>query len=148
MKRKTNLVPLTAIAGALCALVLGATTAMAAAGPPIEDAIWADGQLYGVILTPTDLPLQGPFDGIYNFRRQAGQQSVAEAKPGDQDYNGGRWEVTLVGFTEEGLEALDQDGDGIVDEDLMSWEEVEQAIGDGYVEVLGPGPHFMCPLIP
>ncbi len=118
------------------------------AGPPIPEAIWADGHLFGTVLTPSDLPDKGPKDGIYNFMGQAGQQSVAEAKPGDADYNGGRWNVTLVSFTEAGLAEFDQDMNGEVDEDLTSWEEVQQAISDGYVAVDGPGPTFVCPLIP
>lgn len=148
MKRKTTTFTLSILLGVLAICVAGAGIVTAGVGPPANDSFWVDGELYRTVGTPTALPDHGPSDGIYAFGGELGQTNVAEAKPGDQDYNGGRWNVTVVGFTEAGVNALDQDGDGTIDTQLMSWEEVKQAIADGYVEVLGPGPHFECPVIP
>lgn len=125
---------------------------IAGVGPPALDAIWADDVLYATVATPTELPDKGPKDGLYvfdveNFEGPEGQRPVAEAKPGDKDYNGGRWQVTVLKFTEEGISVHDSDGDGIVDFELTNWEQVEEHIGFGHFEVVGEGPSFVCPLI-
>lgn len=118
------------------------------AGGAVPDAIWADDHLYGTVATPTELPPHGPTDRIYAFANLPGQRSVAEAKPGDRDYNGGRWQVTVLTFTEEGLAVHDEDGNGMADFELTSWEQVQEHIGLGHLEVAGPGPRFVCPLLP
>jgi hypothetical protein len=100
------------------------------------------------VVTPTALPDRGPKDGIFAFTNLDGQRSVAEAKPGDRDYNGGRWQVILLAFTEEGLEVHDADSDGMADFELMSWEEVVAHIQLGHLTVIGYGPSFVCPVIP
>jgi hypothetical protein len=119
----------------------------AGVGPPALDAIWADGELYGTVATPTELPDKGPKDGLYNFIGLEGQRAVAEAKPGDKDYNGGRWQVYLLNFTDAGKAVHDPDNDGIVNFELTSWEMVEHHIGLGHLESAGMGPSFVCPLI-
>jgi hypothetical protein len=57
--------------------------------------IWADCRVYGTVITPTDLPMHGNFDELYmnpaGFKN--GIMSISETKPGDMDYNGGRWHV-------------------------------------------------------
>ena len=59
--------------------------------------IWADGELFGTVGTPTSLPEdQGPFDKLFqaapgSFKDGVG--AISESKPGDQDWNGGRWEI-------------------------------------------------------
>lgn len=116
-------------------------------GPPALDAIWADDELFATVGTPTDLPDKGPKDGLYVFEGLDGQRAVAEAKPGDQDYNGGRWQVVQVKFTEKGISVHDPDGDGIVNFELTSWEAVQHHIALGHLEVIGDGPSFVCPLI-
>lgn len=131
---------------ALCALLM---TAAVKAQPP-GDAFWVDDMVYRTIATPTDghLPNKGPFDGLYVINGLEGQMPVAEAKPGDMDYNGGRWEVTVLEFTEDGLAAHDPDGDGVNNIMLTNWEMVEHHIGLGHLQVVGPGPRFVCPVIP
>jgi hypothetical protein len=121
--------------------------AMAGVGPPAPDAFWVDGSLYATVGTPANLPDRGPKDGIYVFTNLDGQRPVAEAKPGDHDYNGGRWQVTLLEFTQQGLDAHDADNDGMADFELQSWEMVQQHLGLGHLQVAGQGPSFVCPVI-
>jgi hypothetical protein len=123
---------------------------LAQSGPPRPDAIWADGILFGVVLTPNSLPPHGPKDGLFNFSNSGltGQRAVSETKPGDRDYNGGRWQVTFVAYTPSGISYFDPDGDGAVNMEMTSWEEVQQHISAGHLEITGQGPSFTCPLIP
>ena len=137
----------------IAAFALAVTAAVAAPGqgkklgPPARDAFWVDDQLYRTIATPTSLPDRGPKDGLYVFTNLEGQRPVGEAKPGDQDYNGGRWQVVLLAFTEAGLAAHDPDDDGVANFELTNWEQVEAHIGLGHLEVAGLGPSFVCPVI-
>lgn len=137
------------------ALVGGAT----AQGPPdnglgatqvFGPALWNDGELYGTVVTPKDVSANAPahsFDVLYNFGDSGleGQRSTIEAAPGDRDFNGGRWAVHPVTFTESGLAEFDQDGDGTIDTEFTSNEEVEQAEADGYVEISDEAArYFVC----
>ena len=120
---------------------------IANAGGPPGGTIWADGTAYRTVATPTHLPNHGPKDGIYAFDGLNGQNAVSEAKPGDKDYNGGRWQVTVLGYTDAGLAEFDADNNGSADYELTSWEEVEANIALGYLEFKAMGPSFVCPLI-
>ena len=133
---------------ALVALFAAAGQSYAQVGPPAPNAFWVDGSLYRTVGTPTSLPNHGPKDGIYVFANLDGQHPVAEAKPGDRDYNGGRWQVTVLEFTQAGLDVHDANHDGIADFELMSWEEVQQHMGLGHLQVAMQGPSFVCPVIP
>ena len=112
-------------------------------GPP-HPGFYVDGEAYRTVGTPTDLPDKGPKDGIYAFPedwKEKGQDlNVAEAKPGDQDYNGGRWEVFAVTLGDCDFEDLELP--------LTSWEEVQALIDSGCLEVEGPVKTFECPVIP
>ena len=111
--------------------------AIAGNGPPVPNAIWADGTLYATVDTHNNLPPHGPKDGIYAFPNYPQQRAVAESKPGDQDYNGGRWQVYLVNVVHpENLPG-----------ELTSWEDVQTYINSGDLEISGMGPSFVCPLI-
>ena len=133
----------------ILALTFGAApNLLAQSGPPVPDAIWVDDVLYGTIVTPNSLPPHGPKDGIYAFTNLDGQRSVGEARPGDRDYNGGRWQVILLAFTESGLDIHDANNDGVADFELTNWEQVQNHIGLGHLEVTGQGPSFSCPLKP
>jgi hypothetical protein len=102
---------------------------------------------YRTVLTPTHLPDRGPKDGLFVFDGLSGQLPIGEAKPGDRDYNGGRWQVYVVSFTDSGMEAHDPDGDGTVNFQLDSWEMVMHHIDLGHLEMAGMGPSFVCPVI-
>lgn len=122
------------------------TTGSAQVGPPAPDAIWADGVLYATVATPTMLPDHGPKDSLFVFQNLEGQAAVSESKPGDRDYNGGRWQVILLNYTPEGLAVHDTDNDGEADLILKSWEDVLHHIDLGHLERAGLGPSFVCPL--
>ena len=87
---------LAAMAAATFVLALS-VSAVAAGGPP-SLSFYVDGQRYRTIATPTDLSNTGApassFDRIYALGD--GFINVAEAKPGDRDFNGGRWMVIPV----------------------------------------------------
>lgn len=137
----------TSIALVLTVAVVGLVGA-AGVGPPAPDAFYVDDELYRTVGTPTDLPDHGPKDGIYVFQGLDGQTPVAEAKPGDQDYNGGRWQVIVLRFTESGKAAHDPDNDGMVNFQLTNWEQVGTHIKDlGHLEVVSLGRSFVCPVI-
>jgi hypothetical protein len=62
--------------------------------------VWADCQLYASVVTPaTFKPDSDPFDQLYaaNFASfKDGIGLISESKPGDQDYNGGRWHLNVL----------------------------------------------------
>jgi hypothetical protein len=127
------------------AIVVPAGVASAGVTGP---SFYVDGQLYRTVGTPTDLSGTGApassFDVIYDFGGL--QPNVAEAAPGDADYNGGRWLVHAVSFADyaAAVAAVDANGSG----DLDSVEEVEAAIDAGLAMDLGVVKQFECPAIP
>jgi hypothetical protein len=113
---------------ALGGLVLAAPAQAGVSGP----AFWIDGSLYRTVATPTDLVDTGApastYDAIYSFA--GAQLNVAEAKPGDTDFNGGRWAVHELAFPSGYAAALasgDDNGNGVID----STAELELAFTDG-----------------
>ncbi|HEX5829122.1 MAG TPA: hypothetical protein VFY23_16470 [Candidatus Limnocylindrales bacterium] len=126
-------------AGTTAALMLLslAATAVAAGGPP-SLAFYVDGERYRTVGTPTDFAHTGApassFDRIYALG--AGLASVAEAKPGDRDFNGGRWMVLPVTWH-------------TVPVQLTSAAAVE-AYADAGMLTISPTPVklFECPVIP
>ena len=128
--------------GALAATALAGPGAGGVAGP----AFYVDGTLYRTVATPTTLPADAPdqsFDVIYEFFGL--QTNVAEAAPGDPDYNGGRWMVHGLAFADYAgaVAAYDANGSG----DFDSAEEVEAAIAGGAATDLGVVKRFVCPVI-
>lgn len=128
------------------AVLLPAAAAQAGVSGP---AFYVDGVAYRTVATPNDLSGTGApahsFDVIYNLGGH--QLNVAEAAPGDTDYNGGRWMVHAVSFPsgyDAALAAGDLDGDDI----LGSAEEVAAAIGAGFAVDGGVVASFTCPVIP
>ncbi len=61
-------------------------------------AIWADCEGFRTVGTPTSFkPTAGPFDELYNGANfMDGLGAVSESKPGDKDWNGGRWHVNTL----------------------------------------------------
>jgi hypothetical protein len=120
-----------AAAGLAAAAVLstaGSAVAAGATGP----AFYVDGKLYRTVGTPTDLSGTGApahaWDVIYDFG--GAQRNVADAAPGNPDYNGGRWQVHALSFPAgypAALAAGDLNGNGVLD----STAEVNAAIAAG-----------------
>jgi hypothetical protein len=117
-------------------LAISLLAAPVAAGGPPSVGFYVDGNLYRTIGTPTDLSGTGApahsFDTIYALGN--GLTNVAEAKPGDRDYNGGRWMVTAI----EWHTAPTQ---------LTSAEEVLAADAAGDLSIGGVVTMFVCPVI-
>ncbi len=142
MARRT--LTLAATAAAFAALT---AAAFAGSGGVTGPAFYVDGSLYRTVATPTELPASAPahsFDTIYEFFGL--QTNVAEAAPGDRDYNGGRWMVHGLSFADyaAALAAFDANDSGAFD----SAEEVEAAIAAGAATDLGVVKRFVCPAIP
>jgi len=82
------------------ATLLGAVsgTLLHAQGPLPRPLSWADCELFDGVVTPTDLPVNGSFDELYmnpaGFKD--GVNLISESKPGDADYNGGRWHLNVL----------------------------------------------------
>lgn len=137
--------------------VVGITSAVSAsgAGGVVGPAFYVDGDHYRTVLTPTDISsTKAPahtFDKIYvivatdESGNAISQLPVAEAAPGDRDYNGGRWQAHPVSIADYGaaLAAFDSNGSG----DFDSAEEVEAAIAGGAGVDLGIAASFVCPVI-
>ncbi len=127
------------VAGSAAALLLlsVAAGAVAAGGPP-SLAFYVDGAQYRTVGTPTDFSKTGApassFDRIYVLGD--GLVNVAEAKPGDRDFNGGRWMVLPVTWNAAPVQ-------------LTSAEEVEAAAAAVQLTIAdAPVKLFECPVIP
>ena len=136
------------------ALIAGATL-LALAGTGIASAgvtgpaIYVDGALYRTVGTPTDFSHTGApahtFDVIYDFGGL--QMNVAEGAPGDPGFNGGRWQVHALSFSNYAGALADNDVDLNHNDVLDSDEEVAAAIDQGYASEQGIVRYFECPVI-
>jgi len=132
-------------------LVLAASSAFAGGAQKVEDALWGAGVTWDTVLTPTSFanPPLHSVDMLYDFSMSGlmGQRGVSSNVPGDGDYNGGRWWVQMVVFTEQGLAVHDPDGDGYVNFELQSAEDVQGHVDLGHIEVYATSTYFVCPLV-
>jgi hypothetical protein len=131
----------------LTAALVGSAAAQGSGGVTDGAAFWANGQLYRTVNTPTDIGGTGApehsFDIIYAFPMGT-QINVAEAAPGDRDYNGGRWMVTPISFTNYAMAAAMYGGaNGIFDSDT----EVLAAVNAGAATLGDPVRFFVCPVV-
>ena len=122
---------------------------MSDANKPLGAVIWdVDGTMYRTVLTPTDLSGTGApassFDTLYDLGMY--QPAVAEAAPGDRDYNGGRWMVRAISFP-HGYDAAVMAGDSNSNQVLDSDAEVLAAISAGAAVDNGVVKQFVCPVI-
>lgn len=108
---------------------------------------FVDGVLYRTVGTPTDFTQTGApassFDTIYEFFGV--QPNVATAAPGDSGFNGGRWRVHGLRFTDyaSALAQFDANHSGAFDSD----EEVAAAVAAGAATDIGVIKSFECPVI-
>jgi hypothetical protein len=120
--------------GLACVLLVGAAAGTSAqVGPPMNR-IYANGELFTGITAPRDLPNNGKFDTIYVLGN--GFYAVSEAAPGDQDYNGGRWEARIVTWN------------SIPPTQFKSADQIESAAAAGQISIGEVVRRFECPLIP
>jgi hypothetical protein len=131
----------TIAATTLLALALSAAAVAAGNGPP-GVGFYVDGDPYRTVATPNDLSGTGApahsFDIIYALGNDANGDpllNVAEAAPGDSDYNGGRWMVLAVEWN-------------VTPVQLTSAEQVLMYEANGWLEI-NPDPvkQFTCPVI-
>lgn len=131
-------------------LTLMVPTAAAARATRAEEALLADGTAWDTILTsatfkpPNNLK---SVDKLFVFTNLGGQRPVAEAAPYEKDYNGGRWWVHEVTFTELGLSIHDPDGDGIANFELTSDDAVLHHMMLGHLTITPTETFFECPLL-
>lgn len=143
MKR---LLPATLVA-ATALLYLAGSAAAGGSGGVTGPAFYVDGVLYRTVNTPTDLSRTGApersFDTIYEFFGL--QPNVATAAPGDPGYNGGRWRVHGLRFSDytAALAQFDANHSGAFDSD----EEVAAALAAGAATDIGVVKSFVCPVI-
>lgn len=142
----------TIVSMALLGLVTSLLPATANAGTRITDLVWANDLIYDTIITPATFkdPPEQSTDILYSFMMSGldGQRPVSDAAPGDPDYNGGRWSVKMVVFTEAGLAAHDPDGDGFVNFELKNAEQLLfHAAVLKHFEIFDTDIFFVCPLI-
>ena len=140
------------VSSIFCALALiFVSSAFAGPATRVSGALWANNELFDTVLTDTSfhLPPVQSTDVLYNFMISGlgGQRSVSASGPGDRDYNGGRWSVKVVVFTEAGIAVHDPDGDGIVNFELTNADDVLAHQTFGHLDIMDTSIYFECPLI-
>lgn len=117
--------------------LLSVAAAPVAAGGPPSLSFYVDGERYRTIGTPTDFADTGAPDFSYDriYALGDGLINVAEAKPGDRDFNGGRWAVIPITWDSTPVQ-------------LTSAEQVETYAEAGWLTI-GDEPVrlFLCPVI-
>ena len=98
---------------------------------------WVDGELFAGVVTPaTFSPESDPFDELYSCGDFGsflnGVPLISESKPGDQDYNGGRWHLNVL--LDATVCAQYSDADGVEDLDTDDFVSTDM--------------YFECPLLP
>jgi hypothetical protein len=122
---------------AVLAASIGASGAFAG-GPP-GPGFYVDGDLYRTVGTPTDLFGTGAPESTYDIIYALGGDlmNVAESKPGDRDFNGGRWLVLPITWA-DGVGPVQFTNDGDI---LAAAEAGDLIIGSTPVK------SFVCPVI-
>ena len=105
------------------------------ASPRPRPQTWVDGELFAGVVTPATFdPESDPFDELYMGGNgfMDGVPLISESKPGDRDYNGGRWHANVL------KEGVDPDkyanATSVEDLDLNDFESTDV--------------YFECPLLP
>jgi hypothetical protein len=89
-------------------------------------------------------PPASSYDTIYQFFG-AQTYNVATAAPGDPGFNGGRWRVIGLSFSEYDAALAGHDTNASGDFDTTA--EVQSALADGSAVSLGVVTSFECPVI-
>ena len=140
MLRKTSSILL------LVVLSLVVAVPALADAPNFSPAVYADGRAFGTKGT-TSLPAPNAhnaqsYDALINefdFHGEpvAGQLGVAEAAPGNPNYNGGRWIAYKAIWASDVTPTL-----------LTSWAQVEMEVQLGNLTLVLKDDYFQCPLLP
>jgi hypothetical protein len=125
-------------ASAIALLASIGASGVLAGGPP-RLGFYVDDVRYRTVGTPTDFFGTGApdssFDKIYNLGTGI---NVAEAKPGDRDFNGGRWQVYVVTW-----------GQGVTPVQYTNDQQILQAQADGLLTIgANPVKEFFCNVAP
>ena len=131
--------PMLFTVSALTAMVLLTVVQFPAAaqGPRPRPETWVDGELFAGVVTPATFnPASGNFDELYMGGNgfNDGVPLISESKPGDQDYNGGRWHKNILKDGVDPNKYANVDSVDHPDFDLDDWESTEE--------------YFECPLLP
>ncbi len=102
--------------------------------------VWVDGEKFATVVTPATFnPESGNFDELYalsappgTFVFADGVPLISDSKPGDQDYNGGRWHLNVL--TDSANAALYAGAMRVEDLDLSHFTSTDV--------------YFECPLLP
>ena len=118
--------------------LLSVAAAPVAAGGPPSLSFYVDGERYRTIGTPTDFADTGAPDFSYDriYALGDGLINVAEAKPGDRDFNGGRWLVYPVIWA-----------DGVTPVQYTNDADILAAAMAGDLTIGDPVKSFVCPVI-
>lgn len=147
MRIHRGLIPLAVITA-----LVGAVSVYADA-PNFGPALYGDGEVWGTkglstLPAPNEHNEQS-FDKLFVIvNGAAGQLPVAEAAPGNRNYNGGRWFVHTVMWTAAGMAAHNPLPV------LMSYDDIQFHYGLGHLAIApgppnpGPPAYFECPLLP
>lgn len=106
-----------------------------AQGPLGRPGAWADCESFRTVVAPAAFdPAAGPFDELYKNPNgyRNGLPLISDSKPGDQDYNGGRWHLNLL--RDDVPAGKYSDACSIDDLDLADFESMDV--------------YFECPLLP
>ncbi len=126
----------TALAAGAMLLSVAASTTLAGGPPSLS--FYVDGERYRTVGTPTDFSATGAPAGSYDhiYALGEGLANVADAAPGDRDFNGGRWMVLPVTWHVTAVQLTSA-------EEVMAWADAGRlSIGATPVRM------FECPVIP
>ena len=132
----------------LLLVLLAAVPVLAAPGKPdFGPHIYVDDVAFGtkaVTALPANEHNQHSFDNLYVFPQLSLEEQllVGDSKPGDTDYNGGRWKTFTVYWNVDPVTELTSDAQ-IFTYEAMGLLTVTEGSFDG-----GPPDYFECPLLP
>ena len=114
-------------------LAVSVFAGIASAGGPPSLAFYVDDVRYRTVGTPTDFSGTGApastYDAIYALG--SGLVNVAEAKPGDRDFNGGRWAVMPITWHTAAVQLTNA-------EQVAAWADA------GLISIGAPVRYFFC----
>jgi hypothetical protein len=129
-------------------VLLGALIAKAEKKQSIPDFAWANGIIYNAQPSANYQPGDGSRNTLYVFDGLKGQRPVAEAGPGDSNYQNGRWQVVILEFTPMGKEIFDINHDGYSEFEITSWQMAQHYLNEhGFLKMVGQGSIFDAMLV-